>query len=340
MTVIQATDRLADQVVLALPTFRLFPGEPLGTGLKRLGVTEIDQAITGFYDGEEAFRGAVHECRKSTKRVRGMLRLIRFEIGDKIYHFENASMRDTAHLLAEIRDASVTVDAIAGLRTMYGPLLAEGTFDETWDKLMVRRDRIEERAMEDPRVVPRVVADLERARARYASWPLDPGGRAAYGMGIRDDYRAIGPGLQATHRRGRRDMVTAYKSPSPQHLHLWRKQVKYLKHQMEILTPMWPEVMIGMALTLDRIADLLGQDHDLAGLLQLLADRPDLCPNPLERSLMSALALQRRADLQTASRILGRRIYAESPAALHSRFEAYWESMEMARTIQLTSLSA
>jgi CHAD domain-containing protein len=135
-------------------------------------------------------------------------------------------------------------------------------------------------------------------------------------------------------------MVAAYKRPNSEHFHLWRKRVKYLKHQMEILTPMWPEVMIGMAITLDRIADLLGQDHDLAELLQLLSDRPDLCPNPMERSLMNALAQQRRSDLQTASRILGRRIYAESASSLSGRLESYWEAMEAARAVRLTSLSA
>jgi hypothetical protein len=109
---------------------------------------------------------------------------------------------------------------------------------------------------------------------------------------------------------------------------------------MEILTPLWPEVMIGMAITLDRIGELLGQDHDLAELLRVIADRPDLCPNPIERSLVSALAQQRRTDLQTASRVLGRRIYAESPVALHDRFQAYWESMELARSVRLASLTA
>ena len=327
-------------MVLPLPAFRLLPGEPLGAGLKRLGVDEIDQAISGFYDGEGAFREAVHESRKSVKRIRALLRLIRYEVGEKIYHFENVWMRDTARLISEVRDSAVTVSAIEDIRDLYGSLLAEGTFDETWEKLVVRRDRIEDRAMEDPNVVPRVVANLERARARYASWPTDPDAKSAYGMGIRDDFRAVGPGLKATHARGRREMVAAYKSPSPAHFHLWRKRVKYLKHQMEILTPMWPEVMIGMAITLDRIADLLGQDHDLAELLQLLADRPDLCPNPMERSLMNALAEQRRSDLQTASRILGRRIYSESPQSLDGRLEAYWEAMELARTVRLTSLSA
>jgi CHAD domain-containing protein len=135
-------------------------------------------------------------------------------------------------------------------------------------------------------------------------------------------------------------MVAAYRLHTPESFHRWRKRAKYLKHQMEILTPLWPEVMIGMTLTLDRIAEILGQDRDLAELLETLANRPDICPNPLERSLMSALAEQRRSDLQTAARILGRRIYAEKPESFSTRVASYWESMELARTTTLVSIPA
>lgn len=340
MTVIQATDTRSGTVVLALPDFRLLPGEPLGTGLKRLGTEAIDEAIAGFYEGEEQFGEAVHTARKAMKRVRALLRMIRTEIGDRVYVFENQWMRDTARLVSEVRASTVLVHGAEEIRSAYSPLLAEGTFEEVVERLRVRRDRIEERAMEDPEIVPRVVANLERARGRYESWPTDPESRSVYGMSLRHDYSAVGPGVRATHARGRREMVAAYQTAAPEAFHRWRKRVKYLKHQFEILTPLWPELMIGMTLTLNRIADLLGQDHDLAELLNLLADRPDLCPNPIERSLLSALAAQRRTDLQTASRILGRRIYAESPAALEARLGAYWESMELARSTRFASLSA
>ena len=174
--------------------------------------------------------------------------------------------------------------------------------------------------MEDPEIIPRVVSNLERARGRYESWPADPEARPVYGIGLRNDYRAIGPGVNANARpRATSRWWPPIKAPSPESFHRWRKRVRYLEHQMEILTPLWPEVMIGMAMTLDRISELLGQDHDLAELLQALADRPDLCPNPLERALMTALAEQRRSDLQTASRILGRRMYAESTNGVHGR---------------------
>lgn len=340
MIEIQATDTGSGSVVLAMPSFRLLTGEPLGPGLKRLGVGAIDEAIAGFYEGEELFGEAVHTARKSMKRIRAMLRLIRGEVGEKVYHFENRWMRDTARILSEVRASAVLVNGAEDLRSTYQPLLAPGTFEEVVERLRIRCDRLEERAMGDPEVVPRVVANLERARGRYESWPTDPDARGVYGMGLRHEYRAIGPGLAATHARGRREMVAAYQVSAPEALHRWRKRVKYLKHQFEILTPLWPEMMIGVTITLNRIADLLGQDHDLAELLQLLADRPDICPNPIERSLLSALAEQRRNDLQTASRILGRRIYAERPSALNVRLGAYWESMELARITRFASLTA
>jgi CHAD domain-containing protein len=338
--VIQGRDRLGEGVMMAWPSFRLQGGEPLGAGLKRLSLEAVDEAIAAFYDGEDVFGEAVHTSRKATKRIRALLRLVRFEVGDEVYRFENTSMRDTSRLLSEVRTSAVLVNAATDIRDIYAPILATDTFEEPVERLTSQRDRIEQRAMEDPDVVPRVVSNLERARQRYESWPADGEAREVYGAGIRHDYRAIGPGLRATHARGRREMVAAYRARTPASFHQWRKRAKYLKHQMEILTPLWPEVMIGMTLTLDRIAEILGQDRDLAELLETLAHRPDICPSPLERSLMSALAEQRRSDLQTAARILGRRIYAEHPDAFSARLGSYWESMELARTTTLASIPA
>ncbi len=315
-------------IVLPLPTFRLEHGEPLGVGLKRLTLTTVEGAVTGFYDGEEAFGSAVHESRKATKRIRALLRLIRFEIGERAFRYENEAMRDTARMLSDIRSAAVNVQSISLLTDLYGSFLATETFGDLRDRLEVLKTNIETRAMEDPTLVPTVVERLERAHARYSSWPVEPGSREIYGAGIRNGFEAVGPGLRDTFGRGRREMVAAYKFGSPELFHIWRKRVKYLGHQMEILTPLWPEVILGMAITLDRIGRLLGEDHDLAHLLDTVAARSDLCPNPVERSLLKALAEQRRSDLQTASRILGRRIYAESSKSLNTRFEAFWDSSQ------------
>ncbi len=339
MTLEVASAPVSDTLVVSLPEFRLKAGEPLGEGLQRLSLDQLEKAVSGFYDGEEAFSLAVHEARKAVKRIRALLRLVRFEMGEKAYRFENAGMRDTASLLSRVRSAAVMTHGVETIQDMYESLLAPDTFGELAERLAIRRDRTEQRVMEDPEIIPEVVANLERAHARYSSWPTDPQAREVYDTGIRDSFEAVGPGLKHTYRRGRREMVSAYKTRSSVKFHLWRKRVKYFRYQLEILTPLWPEVLLGMALTLERVGSLLGEDHDLAELLRLVADRPDLCSNPVERSLLNALTEQRRSDLQIASRILGRRIYAETPASLDTRFQAFWESTQMARQLPLSAIS-
>lgn len=329
-----ASDRTPNSVLIALPDFRLGPDEPLGQGLKRLAVGELEASVTGFYDGEEAFPDAVHTARKATKKLRALLRLIRYEIGEKVYKYENNLLKQTARRLSDVRSAAVVAMALDEMRRLYGSVLADGALEEPVERFAYRRERLELRTMEDPEVVPQIVARLEQAHSRYQSWPVGSEARKIYGVGVRNSFKAVEPGLKATYGRGRVEMVRAYTSPSPSNFHAWRKRVKYLRHQLEILTPLWPEVIVGLAMTTEQVGDLLGADHDLQELVDLLSTKPDLCPNPIERSLVIALAEQRRSDLQTASRILGRRVYAESAVSLTSRFGVYWETAGDSRALE------
>lgn len=304
--------------------------EPLPVGLKRVAMDQLELAAAGYFDGEERFGEAVHESRKAIKKVRSLLRLTRGELNDRVFGFEDRSMRDTGHLVAEIRSAAALVTAARLVHDLYGDLLAEGTFQETISRLERRRDRIEEQGIEDPELVGRVVRNLEKAYHRYASWPTDPDAREVYGVGIRDSYEAIQPGLHATYRRGRERMVGAYSRPAPERFHEWRKGAKYLRHQMEFLVPLWPEMIAGVAMTLHQLGELLGEAHDLAELVALLNTRPELCPDPRERSLFRALVEQRRHELHVAAEVLGRRVYAEKPGSLSARFGEYWASRRQA----------
>ncbi len=330
MTALAATLPVVDDLAVFDTSLQLGESEPLGVGVKRVTMEQLERAAMGFVDGTDGVGVAVHESRKSIKRVRAMLRLIKGELSRRVFDFENSSLRDTGRLLAEIRSGQGTLNAVLSIQDLYGDLLAEGTFSEMVQRLTVRRDLTELKAVEDPVLIGRVVRSLERAYHRYGSWPTDPDARDVYGMGIRDSYRAIEPGLGHTYTRGRHTMAAAYMRSGPGQFHEWRKKVKDLRHQMEFLAPLWPEVVVGTAMTLDRLGNILGEDNDLAELVSVLAGRPDLCPNPRERSLFRALAAQRRSELQTAAEILGRRVYAERPKSVTHRFAEYWGARQTA----------
>jgi CHAD domain-containing protein len=291
---------------------------------------QLERAAGGFFKGEVGLGGAVHESRKSIKRVRALLRMVCGELPDHIFEFENKSLRDTARLVAEIRMAQGVLNAASSIQDLYGEFLADGTFLELIQRLARRRDLTELKAVEDPNLIGRVVRSLERAYHRFGSWPTDPEAREVYGLGIRDSFDAVRPGLSGTYNAGRQGMVRAYRQSTPDDFHEWRKRVKDMRHQMEFLAPLWPEVVVGTAMTLDRLGNILGDDNDMAELMKLLGDRPDLCPNSRERSLFRALATQRRNELQVAAEILGRRVYAEKPDSLSSRFGEYWDARLMA----------
>ena len=265
------------------------------------------------------------------KRLRAMLRLVRPEIGTRAYRAENAMLRDTARLIAPVRDGAVMVDTVRNLRDDYGSRLAPTVFQELEMALIDRHLQRRARVLEDEAILHRVVANLRAARARYASWPVDgrfPSPGDDRHPVIPHRFSSVGEGLEATYARGRREMHVALGDPTSEHFHAWRKRVKYLRHQMEILAPLWPDVVGGMAKSFDRLGEILGEEHDLAVLLHLVAGIPSLCPDPLDRSLLAALAQHRRAELRVAARALGTRLFAERPDQFADRMEAYWEAWD------------
>ena len=339
MTVLATTTPDDQDLAVFDSSLQLGDLEALSVGVKRVTMEQLERAAGGFFETRGPIGPAVHESRKAVKRVRALLRLVRGELPDRIFEFENRSLRDTSRLIADVRSPQGVVNAAESIQRIYGDLLAEGTFEEMRLRLGRRRDLAELQAVEDPNRLGRVVRGLERAYHRFESWPTDPEAREVYGMGIRDSYSALAPGLGKTYDLGRHKMVIAYRRGGPGDFHEWRKRVKDMRHQMEFLSPLWPEVVVGMAMTLERLGNILGDDNDLAELSLLLSSRPDLCPEPRERSLLRALATQRRTELQLAAEILGRRVYAEQQESLSSRFAEYWEARKMVATGTLETIS-
>lgn len=326
-----ATSPPVDQELSGFDTsLQLGQSEPLGAGVKRVTLDQLEYAAGGFFDAEIPFTSAVHESRKSVKRVRAILRLVRGELPEHVFDYENRRLGDNSRMISEVRSADAVTSAAHSITEIYGELLADETFDDLILRLERRRDVIELRAREDPATVERVVRGLEKAYHRYSSWPTDPEAREVYGIGIRDNFAALEPGLTTTYRSGRHSMVQAYKKTETDVYHSWRKRVKDLRHQFEFLSPLWPEVVVGTAMTLQRLGDVLGDDNDLSELVKLVDQRHDLCPNPRERSMFKALARQRQIELRVAAEILGRRVYAEKPASMTGRFAEYWDSRQMA----------
>ncbi|HUP14842.1 MAG TPA: CHAD domain-containing protein [Acidimicrobiia bacterium] len=311
--------------------FNLNPGEPLAGGLRRLSLDQFDLALTGLRGQSVSRDVAIHEMRKAGKRIRALLLMVRPVIGERVFKAENAALRDAARLVSGVRDGAVLVDAVGRMRARYGQLLAPGIFLDLEDRLRRRHQRMLGRVLDDDDALEHVVGELHRARSRYAAWPIDLEDprfqiNRSNRRAIANTFSSIGPGIAATYRDGQKEMKSAIEAPTTEHFHEWRKHVKYLRHQVEIVSPVWPEVVGGLATSLSHLGDVLGDDHDQAELVRLVGSLPDLMPDPDERNLLVALSQQRRRELQGAALVMGKRIYAEAPDRFALRLEAYWSA--------------
>ena len=300
--------------------FSLDPLESMPDGVRRIAHEQLRQSIRKLTEGTEDRDDDVHSARKSMKRMRGLVRLVRSELGGQGYALENATYRDAARRLAGLRDATVLVACLDDLVLWLGDTLAPQEYAGFRAALARRRSDAYDVADGRDRMIAEVAEALDAADKRVDDWRLRGGG-----------WAAVADGLGRVYRRGRIEADEASWRPTVESLHQWRKRVKYLWYHTQVLAPLWPGPFAAWQLELDRLGDLLGDDHDLAVLADTArAEAATTGPETgLDECQLTALLGQistRRHALQEEARILGLRIYAERPAALRRRLRGYWRA--------------
>jgi CHAD domain-containing protein len=108
-------------------------------------------------------------------------------------------------------------------------------------------------------------------------------------------------------------MRLAYQTNNFHDFHEWRKQVKYLWHQLELLQGGWPLVIEATANELHDLSGYLGDAHDLAVLIETIQQQPQLYGDPITLAHLTLLAERQMHQLEAAAYPLGRRLIRRIP---------------------------
>jgi CHAD domain-containing protein len=292
--------------------YRLKRKEPLDAGMRRIAAGRAELALArlrriGAEDAE--FETAVHDTRKDLKKLRAVVRLLRDQLGKRVYEEQNRCYRDAARLLSESRDAAVKLETLDALVDRRPGLPADAL--RAWRQAL-ERDRDEAVEGADAMTILEAIELIEAGRDGIGAWSLDSG---SWGL--------IARGVRSTYKRGRQAMCRAEAEPSEESFHRWRKGAKDLWYLLRLVAPAWPEVLGATADQAHELADLLGDHHDLAVL------RADLTARSLPTDTAEAFAEaidRRQGELADAAFKLGRRLYAEKPKTFCRRLRAYWRT--------------
>jgi CHAD domain-containing protein len=282
--------------------YRFKLGEPVPEGIKRIVREEIEAAVRHVSGQGSCGRDeAIHEARKSVKKIRGALRLVRPELGE-IYRLENARFRDIGRQLSQFRDAGAIIETFDALRQKYHGELDGRTLASLRRRLKARKQQAEKQGNIGG-VLAGMAAALRESAARVMAWPLS-----------RDGFPAIAQGLNATFRRGQKAMARARKHPRPENLHEWRKRVKEHWYHVRLLESLWTPGMRVYEKSLKDLETYLGEDHNLV----VLGKQPEI--GPLVR-----LIRKYHRELRGSAFALGEHIYQEKPGQFTRRVERLWD---------------
>lgn len=292
-------------------SYRFEMDEPVVVGLRRIALEQIDKALDEMEQSDDAPHKAVHQARKRCKKIRGLARLVRpsFDAYKKV----NREFRDTARTLADFRDATARLEC-------YEEFLAddddlpEGARDRTRELIVHRRDGVHRAPGPIDEATARARERMAESRRRVEEWELSDTG-----------FDALGGGLKKSYRRGRKAMRNAYEKGTPEAFHEWRKRAKYHWYHCRLLRDVWKPTMETRIDEVKALSDFLGDHHDLAVLGAWLAREGRSALTEEDLAELKRRLEERRRGLETRSRPLGRRLFAEKPKALVRRVGAWWE---------------
>jgi len=280
--------------------------------LRRIASEQIEWAIRTIDAGATGPDDPVHEVRKSCKKIRGLLRLVRPAFAS--YADENAAFRDLARIVSGLRDATVLTDSYDTVMAAYGDEVDRRALSPIRRRLTLMRKA--QAAEHDVAALLAQCHDrLAQAGERARAWRLDG-----------DGFIAIGGGLEQTYRRARKAMRKAERTPTPEHFHDWRKRCKYHWYHARLLQPIWPGPMKAHIACAHELGDLLGEHHDLMVFLDALAAQASKFDDDARIEVMAGLVRSRQSVLATRAFALGARLLAEPPSALASSWGVRYDA--------------
>lgn len=276
------------------------------TTARRILAAQLEQAISRLQgERKQDLSVVLHGVRKDLKKSRSLLRLMRPALSVSLYEREMDTLQESAWAISAARDADVLPATLTRLRDRYFGRAPKGAYDALEERLAESA-----RACDAQAAFAGQVDVLRDVRERVEAWSL----RELHWADILDEF-------QCTYRRGRKAFWRAQRQPSVENLHEWRKRAKDLLYQLRLLQAAWPTVLEAYVRQAHRLADLLGEDHDLAVLISVMCDSAGPAGQVATADSVIELAERRRLEVQAKAWVLGRRLYGESPQALRRRMK-------------------
>jgi CHAD domain-containing protein len=277
-------------------SYRLHLDETVRHGLKRIVRRQLRRAQQSLRETSEE---RVHEARKSVKKVRAIVRLLR-QTDTAGIGKDARRLRSAGRVLSRLRDADAVLATLDRVRRRFPKRLPEHT------AAIIRRELIRTKAQikKGRRNTRRVAHATRSLRCVYQSlrrWQVPK-------LGPIDVADLLTP----AYRASRKAMLKVRKTTRPSDVHQWRKQVKTVWYQLRLLEERAPSLRT-MLQHFERLETVLGEHHDLAVLQAIVARDHRRRRSPEALRQLSTLTHQMQTTLRRQALSQGKRLLDDKP---------------------------
>jgi hypothetical protein len=288
--------------------FRLRPTESVAHGLRRLATRELRSAHEGLRRNNPPDDPAIHEARKSIKKVRAIAELIEADGGPRLPECRKR-LRKVNRTLSDLRDTVAMQEALTKIRNKHPHLFDDHAFARIRRHLAAHKQASLKAAQDDGawKKIDRQLRKLRRAARRWR-----PSHRR---------FGALAPGIRVAYRLGRKAMARAVKHRGATDFHEWRKHLKVLWYHLRLVDARSRDIRKDVEL-LHHAEAWLGDDHNVVVLRAELSKGASL--GDLEQWRHAADRYQ--SDLRRNAIASTTLLYSHTPRDYVNRVKRAWKA--------------
>ena len=227
--------------------FRIGSSADTADELKKILELQLLYVSGLFSPSPEDAGEAIHEARRSYKRCRAILRLMRDAMGYTSYYRENINLREMQRDLSRIRDADVQCKLFSSLAESYPEFRRKTGFTRIIENARKNYDLEMNSFLETGKAAE--ISLYTRSKAEEIKQYELAG----------EGFKIIEGGLSRIYRQGREmgKMVFSQEA-DPYEVHAFRKRAKYLQFQLTYLRTIAKPLFKAMSTSMEQLTENLG----------------------------------------------------------------------------------
>jgi CHAD domain-containing protein len=247
--------------------YRIRPDKAFTAEVAAIATSKLKNAISILETQADGPHTAIHQARKIFKRVRALYLLVKTDARDFQRH-ENRRLRDIARMLSTVRNAAALIESVTDLQGHARTPDESVALSFAREALTARRDQLVDAETDLSGKLEAAIAGCRQA--------IDAVGYLQLEDGSQKTARRLAKAWKYNLQQATAAIEQCHNQALAEHFHDLRKTGQIYWMHLALLRGIWPSAMEPKHAQAKQLVDMLGKEHDLSVLSELINAAPQL----------------------------------------------------------------